>query len=125
MKLLLDEMHAPAVAALLRDRGHDVVAVKDRPDLTSLEDDELLAVAAAEGCALVTENVKDFAALDRLWAATGRTHAGIVFTHPRRFPRAAGNYRRKLADALALLLPQAGTVFSPSEPFVWWLEPGH
>ena len=36
MKLLLDEMHAPAVAARLRDRGHDAVAVKERADLIGL-----------------------------------------------------------------------------------------
>lgn len=125
MKLLLDEMHAPAVAALLRNRGHDVDAVKERADLVGLADADLLAVAAAEGRALVTENVKDFAALDRLWTSTGRRHAGIVFTHARRFPRAAGNYRHKLADALALLFPEAGSGFSSSEPFVWWLAADH
>ena len=30
LKLLLDEMHAPSVAALLRDLGHEAVAVKER-----------------------------------------------------------------------------------------------
>ena len=46
MKLLLDEMHAPSVAALLRDRGHDAVAVKERADLIGLPDDDLLRAGA-------------------------------------------------------------------------------
>jgi hypothetical protein len=31
--LLLDEMFSPAIAAELRQRGHDVIAVADRADL--------------------------------------------------------------------------------------------
>jgi len=32
-RLLLDEMFAPAIAAELRELGHDVIAVADRFDL--------------------------------------------------------------------------------------------
>jgi nucleoside-diphosphate-sugar epimerase len=122
VKLLLDEMHAPAVAERLRAMGHDVVAVKERPELIGRADADLLAAAAAEGRAIVTENVKDFAVLHRLWAAAGQVHAGMVFTHPRRFPRGAGDHIRRLGDALARFLDDVAASLRRAEPFTWWLD---
>jgi uncharacterized protein DUF5615 len=124
VRFLLDEMHAPAVAERLRSLGVDAIAVKERPDLVGTSDADLLAFAAAEGRALVTENVKDFAVLDRHWAAAGNRnrHAGLVFTHPRRFPRAAGTYVRHLTDALALFTEEEAASFRRVASFVWWLE---
>lgn len=124
MKLLLDEMHAPAVATQLRARGHDVVAVKERPEMIGLPDRELLAAATAETRALVTENVKDFAALHKTVTAAGEKHSGLVFTHPRRFPRHARNHVARLTDSLAQLLDQHARTLHNTESFVWWLEPG-
>ena len=59
-RLLLDEMFSPAIAAELRDRGHDVIAVADRPDLRAKSDEEIFAWASAGQRWLLTENVKDF-----------------------------------------------------------------
>jgi hypothetical protein len=42
-RLALDEMFSPAIAAELRDRGHDVIAVADRPDLRAKSDEEIFA----------------------------------------------------------------------------------
>ena len=56
---MLDEMHAPAIAAALRERGHDVVAVAERLDLRAMTDEELFAWAGHESRRLVTENVED------------------------------------------------------------------
>lgn len=122
MRLLLDEMHAPAVAARMRDRGHDAAAVKERADLVGLPDEELLRVATADRRAVVTENVKDFAALHRRISAAGQRHSGLVFTHSRRFPRSARNHVRVLADALAVLLDEHGNMLGDVESFIWWLE---
>ena len=122
VKLLLDEMHAPSAAALLRDLGHDAVAVKERADLIGFPDEDLLRASTAEGRAVVTENVKDFAVLHRRITAEGRRHMGLVFTHPRRFPRAGRNHVRVLAEALAMFLSQRGSTLSDAESFVWWLE---
>ena len=122
VKLLLDEMHAPSAAALLRDLGHDAVAAKERADLIGLPDEDLLRAATAEGRAVVTENVKDFAVLHRGITAEGRRHMGLVFTHPRRFSRAGRNHVRVLAEALAMFLSQHGSTLSDAESFVWWLE---
>ena len=58
-RLLLDEMFSPAVAAELRARGHDGIAVADLPDLRSKCDEEVFAWASAENRWLLTENVKD------------------------------------------------------------------
>lgn len=122
MKLLLEEMHAPGVAALLRDLGHEAVAVKERADLIGLPDEDLLRAATAEGRAVVTENVNDFAVLHRHITAEGRRHMGLVFTHPRRFPRAGRNHVRVLAEALDLFLGKHGSTLGDAESFVWWLE---
>lgn len=83
-RLLLDEMLSPKIGAGLADRGHDVDAVTQRPDLMALHDDEpILAAATAEGRG-------DFALLDSRWAAEGRTHAGIVFVPTSAFPQDRG-----------------------------------
>ena len=122
MKLLLDEMHAPGVAAHLRSQGHDAMAVKERADLIGKPDKDLLREATADGRAVVTENVKDFAVLHRQCCATGERHAGLIFTHPRRFPRAASNHVSVLADALAALVSEHGAMLAITDSFVWWLE---
>ncbi|MCY4423677.1 MAG: DUF5615 family PIN-like protein [Acidimicrobiaceae bacterium] len=121
MKLLLDEMHGPAVAALLRDWGHDAVAVKERPYLIGLPDQDLLQVATAEGRAVVTENVQGFAVLHRDILAAGQRHSGLILAHARRFPRSAPNHARVLADALASLLSEHGSILDGVDSFVWWL----
>lgn len=122
LKLLLDEMHSFGVAEQLRDRGFDVVAVKERPDLIGMPDEDLLAAAAGEHRALVTDNVKDFAAIARRWAAAGRMHGGLVFTHPQRFPRSAGSHVRVLANALERFIADETRSLSLVRSFVWWLD---
>lgn len=121
MRLLLDEMHAPAVGAELRARGYDVVAVKERPDLIGAADHSLLAAATQEERAVVTENVRDFAPLHQWLTGAGEHHVGLVFTHPRRFPRGARNHVRLLSDALATFLDEQSGPLADVQSFVWWL----
>lgn len=90
MKLLLDELYSPTIAEELRKTGHDVVSVQESDDLRGLDDRELWVRASAEGRALVTENVADFAPLVREAAAQGDRHLGVVFTSPRSMPRGVG-----------------------------------
>jgi len=54
VKLLLDEMWAPAIAAALRDQGHDVVAVAERHDLRGMPDAAIFDAVLAEGRAIET-----------------------------------------------------------------------
>lgn len=58
---LIDEMFPPAAAQLLRENyGHDAVHVFEI-GLRAVEDSLVAATARAEGRAVVTENVADFA----------------------------------------------------------------
>jgi predicted nuclease of predicted toxin-antitoxin system len=95
-RLLLDEMYPPALAADLRDRGIDCLAVLEpRAGLAGTPDDRVLAWAAAEGRAVVTQNVADFARL----SATA-SHRGIVLVPASRYPRSRSGLRR-LGDELS------------------------
>lgn len=87
MRLLLDEMYPAAIAAGLRDRGHDAIAVVERPELRMLPDPELFAAAQAERRIVVTENVRDFVPIANDHDARGVAHHGLVLVHPRRYPR--------------------------------------
>ena len=100
MRLLLDEMHAPAVAAALTEDGFDVVAVAADPSLRGAGDADLLDYATATGRAPVTEDVTDFSALSADRAVDGEHHAGLIFTNPNRFNRATLAYPGSLIAAL-------------------------
>jgi hypothetical protein len=104
VKALLDEQLSPQIAALLRQAGHDVVAVADRDDLAGSSDRLILEVASLESRAVVTNNIKDFRPLAAEWLARGRTHAGLILlpssrTHTRAAVSAlAGAIERVLRD---------------------------
>ena len=87
MKLLLDEMSSVAIAVQMRLRGHDAIAVQERPDLRGQTDAMIFAAAQLEQRAIVTENVADFRSLSATELQQGCTHAGLIFTTNRRFPR--------------------------------------
>lgn len=88
MKLLLDEMISFRIAAELRDRDHDVEAVKrDRPDLESISDLSIVQTLVAEQRAIVTNNVRDYRPIHDMFVASGRDHAGMVFTFDTSMPR--------------------------------------
>lgn len=87
MKLLLDEMFSSAIAVQLRRRKHDVLAVTERSELVSSSDHEVVAWAAAERRALVTNNVADYIALFREALQRDEEHFGLILTDDRRFPR--------------------------------------
>ncbi len=88
MKLLLDEMISWRIAAELRSRGHDVVAVKrDRPFLESRVDRTVLDAAAVEQRAVVTNNVRDYRIAHERMQARAAEHYGIVYTYDDTVPR--------------------------------------
>lgn len=72
MKLLLDACVWPGASAELAAHGHDVVWAGDFPE--SPADDEILALALAEGRVVVTLD-KDFGELAVVF---GKAHAGII-----------------------------------------------
>lgn len=80
MKLLLDEMLSPLIAAELRARGHDAIAVKECDEWQSLSDPEIVVLARTERRAGVTANIRGFRPLHvELVAAGGDGHAGMIF----------------------------------------------
>ncbi len=87
MRLLLDELYSKQIAEQLRERGHDVVSVKERPDLEGLRDEEVFALMATEQRAILTENWADYSRLMRQAADAGTSHYGVVFTSRRQLPR--------------------------------------
>ncbi|MDT5026228.1 MAG: hypothetical protein QOE61_2654, partial [Micromonosporaceae bacterium] len=48
--LLLDEMFPPGLAAALRDRDHNVLAVAERVDMRSMTDADVFAWVLAAPC---------------------------------------------------------------------------
>ena len=90
-RLLLDEMFSAAIAAALRDMGHDVIAVAERSEMRAMTDEEVFAWAASQGRWLLTENVKDFRPLLLRALQADISTAGILYTSNRAFPRSRKN----------------------------------
>ena len=80
MRLLIDEMWPRFVARSLRERGHDVVSVAERPDLRTRPDSVILTAAVAEGRVVVTENAKDFRPMALAEIRAGRPYPTLIFT---------------------------------------------
>jgi hypothetical protein len=86
VRLCLDEHYAPEIARQLRERGHDVFSVKERPELVGLSDATLVAVLIQERSTLMTENVADVAPMEQGFASRGDDHWGFIYTS-RSMPR--------------------------------------
>lgn len=104
MRLLLDEMWPSKIAEQLRRRGHEVEAVKERPELIGKPDTVIFAVAQAERRAVVTENADDFRPLAALHLQSGHSHHGLVLTSDKSFPRHHPRTIGRLSKALHELL---------------------
>jgi hypothetical protein len=105
LKLLLDEMYPASIAPGLRARGHDAVAVVERPELRSLADSEVFAAAQGEARAIVTENVRDYVAIANDHDARGDAHHGLVLVHPAKYPRGKARTIGAMVAALDALAP--------------------
>jgi len=82
MRLLLDaHVSGPSVGGPLGDRGHDVRALDQEPELEGLDDEDVLALGAEDGRILVTHYVADFPEILREWATGGRSHAGVMLVY--------------------------------------------
>ena len=108
VRLLLDEHYSEAMAASLRELGHDVASVVAITDLRGASDDIVFRWAAAEGRRIVTENVKDFRPLLLQATAAGGNTAPLLLVSPRRFPRSRGRRADTIVAALDAWLAHAG-----------------
>lgn len=113
MKLLLDEMYPSFIARELRARGHDVVSVHESPG-SGTSDERLLDHARSEGRAVLTENVRDFRPLADALLAAGDSHAGLVFTTEKRWPRSDPGSLITRIDAML-----ASTPGQPLDAEIW------
>jgi predicted nuclease of predicted toxin-antitoxin system len=89
VRLLLDEMISATVAAQLRARGHDVVAVQD-PELEHLrgvDDCVVLDHAAEAHRAVVTDNIPDFIRCHQRRVDRDKPHFGLLLFTNDTFPR--------------------------------------
>ena len=79
----------PEITTQLRARGHDVESIQaEHRDLVGRDDEAVLEATAALGRALVTDNVRHFEPLHRMFVHDERRHGGIVLVSPNRYPRA-------------------------------------
>ena len=106
-------MYANLIAIELRTRGHDVVSVHESPG-SGTPDEHVLAHARSEGRAIVTENVRDYRPLAEALLAGGESHAGLVFTTDKRWPR---GHPGALIAALEHLL--TSTSSQPVDTEIW------
>ena len=110
LRLLLDEMWGARIARQLRDRGHDVVSVVERPDLRTKVDAVILAAALAENRAVVTEDRGDYRRLVAAEARAGRPHPALILTSDHRWPRANRRTLGRLVTALDALLASGAEI---------------
>jgi hypothetical protein len=122
VRALLDEQLSPQIAALLRQRGHDVVAVRERDDLVGRSDRIILDVAAAESRAVITNNIKDFRPLAAERLARGQSHGGLILLPSKRTRTRAAV--EPLADAIEIVLKAEPGGLESSERWIGPLDNG-
>jgi predicted nuclease of predicted toxin-antitoxin system len=88
LKLLLDEMYSPGVAEALRAADVEARTVVEL-GLAGSSDPEIFAAAIADGRALLTENVADFARISSERVVAGQHHPGVLIALSSRFSRRA------------------------------------
>jgi hypothetical protein len=108
-------MFSPVIAKQLHDRGHDVLAVADDPQMRAMTDPELLTWAGEHGRRIVTENVRDLRPL----VIDDPAGSGVLFTSSRTFPRTRPGTGKLIAALDAWI-----TAATKTEPSVEaWLQP--
>jgi hypothetical protein len=118
VRLLLDEHYASDIAAQLRARGYDAVSVVESSELRSRSDVDLFRWAGAEGCRIVTENIKDFRPLLLSAYSTGTVRAQLLLVSPRRFPRGGSGRSTEIVRALLAWLKRPDVEDRPDEDWL-------
>jgi len=77
VKVLIDEDTHLALAAALRQRGHDAIHVREAARL-GLDDKDQLEFAAREGRCFLTCNVGEFVEWHSTYMSEEREHSGII-----------------------------------------------
>ena len=116
--LLLDEMFPGRLADRLRQRGHNVIAITDDPELRALSDADVYSWAAAHRRRILTENVKDFRPLLLQALEAGGPCAALLLSSSRTFPRSRRSPGPLEFDIHAWLAQSLGT-----RAVEEWLQP--
>lgn len=77
IRLYLDRHIKLTLAEDLSVRGFDVLTTQ-QAGMDTAGDEDQLVFAAKEGRAILTFNIRDFAALQQQWMHAGRSHAGVI-----------------------------------------------
>ena len=121
LRLLLDEMYPYTIAEQLRARGHDVIAVGERPALRGAPDTAVFAAAQEDQRAIVTDDM-GFRSREAEHRARGELHHGIILTTNRRFPRGRPATVGRLVRSLDRFLSREAADLADSPSFTWWLR---
>ena len=111
-------MLPPYVAEMLRERGHAVDAAVERPELREEADEAILAVARAEGRAIVTADIRDFRRLAAAEARAGRPFPPLILLSSRPWPHFHSRVSARLVTALGALLASGEAIEGEH-----WLQP--
>lgn len=121
MRLLLDEHLSPEIARQLRDRGHDVIAIGERPELKGLSDRVHFASLPDQQRVIVTRNLGDFRPLLADALRSGTQTYGLVCV-PRRFSLSRKNIGHLVRALSALLDAHPGNDAAIRHGGEIWLE---
>jgi hypothetical protein len=94
VKVVVDEMWTPTIAAELRKRHFDVIAVNEPAHAgryAGILDDEVFARAQTDGRAIVTDNIPDYEKARLDWEAHGAAHHGVIYALNPPFNRHRGD----------------------------------
>jgi hypothetical protein len=114
LKLLLDEMYPASLVEALRNANVDAVTVTELA-LAGRSDLDVFATAVADGYAVLTENVADFARIAADHLSAGYHHHGVLIALSSRFSR-------RPAGRGALVAAVRATADEPLEDRVVFLE---
>jgi hypothetical protein len=99
IRLYTDEMVPTWFAEALRSEGYDAISALE-VGMGAAEDEEHLALAAAQGRVLFTCNVADrhhnFVRIHKSWLAANRAHAGILLCPQEQVSRNASMVLQRL-----------------------------
>jgi predicted nuclease of predicted toxin-antitoxin system len=104
IKLYLDEMVPTDLARVLRQYGYDVVTAQEA-GMLGKTDVEHLEYASAQGRAILTFNIKDFAKLHKSWHKEDKHHSGIIVS-PELEMRRFGELLRLCLNLLDQAVPE-------------------
>jgi predicted nuclease of predicted toxin-antitoxin system len=101
IKLFIDEDVWTGLATALSQAGYDAISV-NQLDRKGLSDEEQMAFAVAEGRAILTHNIQDFAPLVEQYFEQGLSHPGVIVA--RQFDK--GTLLRRTLALLNSLTPE-------------------